>query len=72
MAFERNKPHLLFEVWKNRLRRDCELQNKLTGFNAIGDYVLRLIWQDGADPTIDAIVGRFTKPEAAPPEESVA
>lgn len=46
-----------FEAWKLRLSKDCEAQGKLTAFNSLGDYALRLLWEQGIDPSVDGIVG---------------
>lgn len=47
---------MLFEVWKVHLRKDCELQGKLLAFDSLGEYTLKLLWEDGLDPRVDAIV----------------
>ena len=47
---------LAFDLWKLKLRKDCERQGKLLAFDAIGDYALRLLWETGLDPTIRAIL----------------
>jgi hypothetical protein len=39
-----------------QLRKDCELQDKLLAFQALGDYVLQLLWQRGCDPSVRAII----------------
>lgn len=46
---------LSFEAWKSQLRKDCELNDKVDAFNALGDYVLKLLWEQCAEPTCDAI-----------------
>ena len=46
---------LTFEAWKLQLRRDCERQDTLRAFDAMGDYVLRFMWRRGLDPTVKAI-----------------
>ncbi|HKT87236.1 MAG TPA: hypothetical protein VJQ59_02285 [Candidatus Sulfotelmatobacter sp.] len=45
-----------FDVWKLQLRRDCERWDKIPAFNAMGDYVLKLLWERGLDPTVQAIL----------------
>jgi hypothetical protein len=50
-------PSLSFEDWKQHLRQDCELKQKLTAFNALSENVLRLFWDQGVDPTIEGLVG---------------
>ena len=47
---------LSFDVWKSELRHDCELRDKLRSFDAMGDYVLRFLWERGLDPTVQAII----------------
>jgi hypothetical protein len=51
-----SKNFLEFDVWKLQLRNDCESQGKLSVFNAMGDYVLQLLWAIGLDPSVKAIV----------------
>ena len=58
MPPERRQPveHLLtFDAWKLHFRKDCELQNKLIAFNALGDDVLRILWQSGLEPSVTAL-----------------
>jgi len=50
------RPPIPFDVWKLRLRQDCEHQGKLHAFNVITDNVLQLFWKRGLDPTVKAIV----------------
>lgn len=45
-----------FDVWKLQLRQDCERRDKIRAFNAMGDYVLKLLWERGLDPTVQAIL----------------
>ena len=49
------KARVAFDTWKALLRKDCELQGKLLAFDALGDYVLQLLWTRGLDPTVKAI-----------------
>ena len=58
MTFQRKQTHLSYDVWKLELRKDCELQGKLIAFNGIGEYTLKLLWDDGIDPSVEAIVGK--------------
>ena len=44
-----------FETWKSRLREDCEKDGKLAAFEALGDYVLKLLWKSGIEPSVRAI-----------------
>jgi hypothetical protein len=49
------RDHIAFDVWKERLREDCERQDKLAAFNAFSDYVLRLLWQAGIGPSVNEV-----------------
>jgi hypothetical protein len=48
-------PRLAFEVWKEQLREDCERDSKLRCFNALDDLCLRLLWETGVEPLVQAI-----------------
>jgi len=48
--------HLTFILWKAALREDCERKHKLLGFDAIGDYALRLFYERGVEPTVQGIL----------------
>lgn len=45
-----------FEVWKLLLRNDCERQNMARAFDSMGDYVLKLFWERGLEPTAQALL----------------
>jgi hypothetical protein len=47
---------LSFEIWRSRLRENCEREGKLQNFVNLGDYVLKLLWESGLDPTVHDIV----------------
>jgi hypothetical protein len=49
-------PEVPFDDWKSRFRRDCELQNKLAAFEALGDSVLKVLWESGISPTMKALL----------------
>jgi hypothetical protein len=49
-------PKVPLDVWTWQLRKDCERQDKLIAFNALGDFVITLLWERGLDPTVNAIV----------------
>lgn len=49
-------PSLPFDSWKQLLRRDCELRDKLVAFDALGDDVLRLLWEAGTEPSVNGIM----------------
>lgn len=66
MTLEPGKPApLTYDHWKLQLRRDCELKGKLFAFDGLGEYTLRLLWGDGLDPTVDAIVRNTGTPKAS-------
>jgi len=44
-----------FEVWKQRLREDCLQQDKMIAFENLGDACLSLLWEDGIEPSVQAI-----------------
>jgi hypothetical protein len=50
-------PRLTFEAWKSRLKEDCIKNDMLRPYDALGDYVLRLWWEAGTQPTVAAIRG---------------
>jgi hypothetical protein len=55
---------ITFEIWKLQLRKDCEAQGKLF-FDAIGEYALSLLWEDGVDPSVRAVLGKPRRAKAA-------
>ncbi|MGE5110533.1 MAG: hypothetical protein ACM3JB_06740 [Acidobacteriaceae bacterium] len=60
-----------FDVWKERLREDCARQDKLLAFNALGDFVLRVLWERGIAPNVEDIVSDakdLTAPSQSFPE----
>lgn len=50
------RPPIPFDVWKLRLRRECEHRGHLGAFDSINDKVLQLFWKRGLDPTVKAVV----------------
>jgi hypothetical protein len=50
-----------FEAWKLKLQEDCEHQGRLLVFNAFNDSVLKLFWERGLDPTVEALANNKTK-----------
>ncbi len=40
------------------LRQDCVSQGKLPAFDALGEAVLKMLWEQGLDPSVRAIVGQ--------------
>lgn len=51
-----SKSLITFDSWKTQLRKDCELQDKLIAFDALGESVLRLLWAQGLDPSVKSII----------------
>ena len=45
-----------FEAWKALLRNDCIALGKLQAFDGIGEVFLRILYENGVDPTVEAIV----------------
>ena len=45
-----------YEVWKELLRIDCIRLGKVETFNALGENPLRILYENGLDPTVEAIV----------------
>ena len=65
MTFDGQHPQapLSYDIWRVTLRKDCELQGKLPNFENMSEYVLRLLWKDGIDPTVEAVAGSSQKKE---------
>ena len=47
---------LNFDTWAKLLRNDCVTHNKVGQFDGLGEYILRLLFENGLDPTVEAIV----------------
>ena len=47
---------LTFEAWKALLRNDCLALEKLQAFDSVGDPVLKILYENGADPTVESVV----------------
>jgi len=45
-----------FRAWKEQLREDCHLQGRRYAFAVLGNHVLRLLWESGLEPTVEAVV----------------
>lgn len=61
MAALPKSPALPFELWRERLRADCVARDRMVAFNAMGDYVLRVLWNSGLEPTCEAIEAQESK-----------
>lgn len=44
-----------FEVWKTLLRNDCIAADKLKVFDCLGENILRILYENGLEPTVEAI-----------------
>jgi hypothetical protein len=49
------EPSRPFNTWKDQLRQDCERHDNLAAFEALGNYVLRILWESGIDPTVQGV-----------------
>ena len=47
---------LTYAFWKKLLRDDCIRHNKIHGFYSLGESFLQVLYENGTDPTVDAIV----------------
>jgi len=45
-----------FQTWKKRLRNDCIAVNKGSEFDGFGESVLKILYENGLDPTVEAII----------------
>jgi hypothetical protein len=47
---------LTFKAWKKLLEKDCLLLHKEQAFKKLGDGVLRVLYLNDSDPSVDSIV----------------
>ena len=47
---------LTFEAWKSLLRNDCIALGKQTAFDSLGEAVLRILYENGLEPTVQSII----------------
>ena len=47
---------LALEVWKLRLREDCERQDKLLAYRNLGEECLKVLWEAGTEPTVQGVI----------------
>lgn len=61
-----------FADWKELLRNDCTARDKIREFDGLGEYVLKILYENGLDPTVEAIVkdGLNGKPSVKKPPTS--
>lgn len=45
-----------FKDWKQQLRHDCEAHGKLSAYKALGEPILRLLWEHGLEPTVQGVI----------------
>jgi len=59
MTFERKEapPVLTYDLWRIQFRKDCEIEDKLFAFDSLGEFTLKLLWENGYAPTVRAIAG---------------
>jgi hypothetical protein len=53
---------LAFEDWKVRLHSDCQLMDKVLGYNNLGEECLKLLWEAGTEPSVEGIISGGEKP----------
>jgi hypothetical protein len=63
-------PILKFAVWKRQLREDCARTGKLLAFDGFGDFVLKMFWERGLEPTVQAIIEDGDDDDSGPSSES--
>lgn len=47
---------LALEVWKLRLKEDCERQDKLLAYGNLGEECLKVLWETGTEPTVQGVI----------------
>lgn len=50
------------------LRKDCIARDKLPAFDSLGDQVLRILYDNGVDPSVQAIVAAGLNGNAKTPQ----
>lgn len=58
-------PSLTFEVWRKLLEDDCSLHGKTKECDALGEYVLKLLYEGGTNPTVEALTSYEAKNNSA-------
>jgi hypothetical protein len=49
---------LAYHKWKQLLRKDCIARNKLRAFNTLDEIVLNILYENGIEPTVDALINK--------------
>ena len=57
-AFALIVAQLTFQKWKKLLRKDCIARDKLPAFNTLDEIVLNILYENGIEPTVDALVNK--------------
>jgi hypothetical protein len=52
---------LALELWKLRLKEDCERQDKLLAFSNLGEECLKVLWEAGTEPTVQGVIDGGSK-----------
>lgn len=47
---------LALEVWKLRLKEDCERRDKLLAYCNLGEECLKVLWEAGTEPTVQGVI----------------
>jgi len=47
---------LELEVWKLRLKEDCERRDKLLAYSNLGEECLKVLWEAGTEPTVQGVI----------------
>lgn len=47
---------LALEVWKRRLKEDCERQDKLLAYSNLGEECLKVLWEAGTEPSVQGVI----------------
>jgi len=50
--------HLSYRSWKQLLRKDCIARDKLPAFNTLDDIVLNILYENGVEPSVDALINK--------------
>jgi hypothetical protein len=46
---------LTFDLWKARLREDCQRNDKLVAFESLSEECLRILYESGTEPSLKGI-----------------
>ena len=47
---------LNFDTWTTLLRNDCAAHDKVREFDGLGERILKILYENGLDPTVEALV----------------